>query len=206
MNNTNMPDTSHYDKCRTISQKLKKSHAVRAFLLVVFALLNGYLHTITLSMTKGLDTTPETNYARNAIFTNGFAYAILAFFSLIAVTVLGILLQQERGKLLLIPTLISAVCVITGLFHIVWGGAMTVLLVIGLWESRDAVWLKHQEGYPYFNERFAEQDYRSHTGYESRYDISSVKNKGDMPDIAGDFDTGNIPKEMWELPAEPDIR
>ncbi len=189
---TTLPhDTSHYDRCRTDMQNLRKSHSVRSFLLCFFALLNGYLHIITLSITKGIETTPETSYARNAIFTNGFVYAVLAFFSLIIVVVLGFLLEQKRGKLLLIPTLLSLVSVITGLFHPIWGTAMTILLAIGLWESRKAVWLSQQDGYPYFNERMTEQAAHFNKEYEPTYTARPQAAAQEMPELGDARDAFN---------------
>ena len=191
----NMPDTSHYDKCLTLSNKLKQSHKIRSILLLVFCICNGYFHTITLPITKGLETTPETSYARNAIFTMGFVYAAAALLCLIAVFVLGFLLRQEKGKLLLIPIAVTAVCVITGLFHMFWGILIALVLAYGLYESHDAIWLRQQEGYPYFNERFAEQNAMLGKEYVSRYDIRSRKNDGSMADVGNARDLGNIEKD-----------
>ncbi|MBQ8012419.1 MAG: hypothetical protein IJ265_12775 [Oscillospiraceae bacterium] len=194
MNNT--PDTSHYDKCLSLSNKLRRSHSIRSFLLLILCVLNGYCHTITLPIVKGMETTPETSYARNAIFTMGFPYAVAALFCLIAVMLLGFLLRQEKGKLLLIPIGITVLCVVTGLFHIFWGILIALVLAYGLYESHDARWLREQEGYPYFNERFAEQNAALGQEYVSRYDIRSQKDSGSMADIGNEYDSGNIDKSM----------
>lgn len=187
MNNTAI-DTSHYDQCHTLSLRLKNSHTVRSLLLCFFALMNGYLHTSTLSIVKG---TGESGYSPIAIFTFGFVYAVVALFALIAVVLLGILLRQEKGKLLIIPTAIAAVCTLTGLFHVFWGLAMTVVLAIGLWESRSAVWLTQQEGYPYFNTRFAEQQAQFGKEYQPTYSINKQAGQK-IPEIGDECDNFNI--------------
>lgn len=189
--NTMPHDTSHYDRCRTEMQNLRKSHSVRSFLLCIFALFNGYAHIIAMPIVKGIEDTPETSYSRIAIFTNGFAYAVLALFLLIIVTVLGFLLEQKRGKLLLIPTLLSLISVITGLFHPIWGTAITVLIAIGLWESRKAVWLTQQDGYPYFNERMTEQASHFNKEYEPTYTARPQPVTQEMPELGDARDTFN---------------
>ncbi len=189
--NTLPHDTSHYDRCRTDMQNLRKSHSVRSFLLCIFALLNGYAHIITMPIVKGIEETPETSYSRIAIFTNGFGYAVLALFLLIIVTVLGFLLDQKRGKLLLIPTLLSLISVITGLFHPIWGTVITVLLAIGLWESRKAVWLTQQDGYPYFNERMTEQASHFNKEYDPLHPIRPQADTQEMPELGDARDAFN---------------
>ncbi len=189
-------DTSHYDECLSLSNRLKKSHSVRSILLAVLCLINGYLHTIILPITKGLETTPETEYARNAIFTMGFAYAVVALLCLVAVALLGFVLRQEKDKLLLIPIGITVLCTATGLFHTFWGICIAAVLAYGLYEAPKAKWLREQEGYPYFNERFAEQDARHGMDYVSRYDIRSKKADSGMLDIGNACDMGNIDADM----------
>ncbi len=203
MNTANTTDTSHYDKCLTILNNHKKSHMIRGFILFLLSIMNGYFHIITLPITKGMETTPDSSYARNAIYTNGFTYAVLAFLCAVAVLVLGFLFRQEKPKLILIPFVITILCTITGLFNLLIGIGMTVLLGVGLYESKAAVWLTEQEGYPYFNERFAEQQEISLRGFESRYDFKNIDENAEMPELeAGDHDPINQIRREAAVPGD----
>lgn len=196
-----LTDTSHYDHCRTIMQKHKRSHMIRSLALFIFSIINGYGHIITLPIVKGMEFTPETTYSRIGLYTMGFPFALLALFCMVAVFVMGFLFQQDKPKLILIPLGITILCIVFDLFNMLWGIIMAVLLAIGLYESREAVWVKAQEGYPYFNERFAEQDNITQRGYVSRYDITDTDEQAEMHDLSADeFDSFNTKKaEMPEV-------
>ena len=96
-----------------LSLRLKNSHTVRSLLLCFFALMNGYLHTSTLSIVKG---TGEPGYSPIAIFTFGFVYAVVALFALIAPAPDGALpaagracgRKRESSSSFPLPSLLSA--------------------------------------------------------------------------------------------------
>ncbi len=196
-----LTDTSHYDKCRTLMHKHKRSHMIRSVALFIFSILNGYGHIITLPIVKGWEFTPETTYSRIGIYTMGFPFALLALLCMVAVFVMGFLFRQDKPKLILIPLGLTILCIFFDLFNILWGIIIAVLLAVGLYESREAVWVRAQEGYPYFNERFAAQEDASKKGYVPRYDLSDTDAQAEMHDLcAGETDSFNTQKnEMPEV-------
>lgn len=161
-----MHDTSHYAECATIMQRLKSNHMKRFFIILVLILINGYFHIITM---------PIHSYS-------GFAWGGLALFHSIAVAVLGLLSTPEKPVL----CWISLATVLLGMFLTmmspIYAIPIGILFVIALIDSKKASWIKQQPGYPYFNERFAEQESKAFQDYQADHGIRE-RADDDMQDI-----------------------
>ncbi len=162
-----MHDTSHYAECATIMQRLKSNHMKRLFILLVLILINGYFHIITM---------PIHSYS-------GFAWGGLALFHSIAVAVLGLLSTPEKPALCWISLSLVLLGMFLTMMSPIYAIPIGILFVIALIESRKAAWVKQQPGYPYFNERFAEQESKAFQDYQADHGIRE-RADDDMQDIA----------------------
>ncbi len=159
-------DTSHYDECRAIMHKNKYWHMRRFFLIVLFTLINGYFHIVTMPLWCA-----EEGVVAIAIFSFAFFWGALAILHNIAIAVLGLLATPEKPVLLWIALALVVLGLIFQLMTPVCAIPIGVLFVIALFSSKKVLWVKEQPGYPYFNERFAQQASIAFQDYRSDYDV-----------------------------------
>ncbi len=167
-------DTSHYDECRSIMERHKRNHKKRFTLLFILCVMNGYFHIVPMPMLRA-----DGVFARNAIFTSGFGYALLAFFVSIALLAVGFLATPEKPKLIRVGFLLLGICLLFGLVNSVILMIIFVLFLLAMFESKKAAWVMQQPGYPYFNERFYEQMENFTQEYKPEHDIKRALD-GDM--------------------------
>ncbi len=188
-----MHDTSHYAECATIMQQQKKSHMKRFFIILLLTIFNGYFHIITMPVWRA-----EEGVFPIAIFGFGFFWAVFALFHNIAVAALGLLATPEKPVLCWISVAVILLGIFMNLMNPLIAIAIGILFAIALVDSKKAAWIKQQPGYPYFNERFAEQENKAFQEYEADHDIHDRADE-DMEDIAEARDIVPIPA-MAEMP------
>lgn len=162
-------DTSHYDECRSIMERHKRNHKKRFTLLFILCVMNGYFHIVPMPMLRA-----DGAFARNAIFTSGFGYAVLAFLVTIALLVVGFLATPEKPKLIRVGFLLLGICLLFRLVNSVILMIIFVLFLMALYESKKAAWVMQQPGYPYFSERFYEQMENFTQEYKPDHDINQA--------------------------------
>lgn len=162
-------DTSHYDACRTMLSKQKNHHLIQSFFLTLLCVINGYIHIIPMPMRRTTGDYPI--FVRNGIWDIGFAYGLLALVVTVVIIVLSFLGTQEKPKLKYIVCGLLVLCIVLDLM-LLWIAIPCMLICFwSIYESKRAAWIKQQPGYPYFNERFADQLTRHGKQYHSRYDL-----------------------------------
>ncbi len=165
-------DTAHYPACKTLQQKLQKLHNIRCWVTIFCCVLNGYFHIIPMPMMRNAEELPI--WVRNGIWGMGFVWAVLGFFMMFAIGILGFLATPEKRRLNGILAALLVICFLCDLVLPLLGIPMLALTVWELAVGRKAIWLAGQPGYPYFSERFAEQLKKVGKPYESRYDLTSA--------------------------------
>ncbi len=167
-------DTSHYDECRSIMERHKRNHKKRTTLLFILIIMNGYFHIVPMPMLRA-----DGAFARNAIFTSGFGYAVLAFLVSIGLLAVGFLATSEKPTLIRVGFVLIGISLIFGLINPIILLFIFVLFLLALFETKKAAWVKQQPGYPYFSERFYEQMENFSQNYKPDHNIRRAQ-KGDM--------------------------
>ncbi|MDE5754927.1 MAG: hypothetical protein K2H89_10365 [Oscillospiraceae bacterium] len=165
-----IPDMSHYDKCRTLMIKQKQYHKLRVG-LVTFAMLENAFWRIVILQAE------ETIYSLLEFFME---IGILLY--LVMILVIGVFVVPKKPKLLVITCIFIFIGMISG--WIAWhlGMIMLGLFLLQIPETKLAVWLKQQEGYPHFNERLTEQTQNFKKGYQSEHKFDNLHD-AEMPSI-----------------------
>ena len=147
-------NTSHYAKCRTLMLKFKSMHRIRFFLTSVILFANCYFHVITLPIL----------YYGDLDRGSALLWGIFAFVINIIVLVTAFVASADRLKLVYLLLILITVSSVIGFLHVYAGIALGILFLSQLPECMKMKWVKRQQGYPYFNERYQLQlDYKRMT-------------------------------------------
>ncbi|MBR1554834.1 MAG: hypothetical protein IJ644_05490 [Oscillospiraceae bacterium] len=193
-----MHDTSHYDRCRTLMNVHKTHHQKRVIIFSLLALMNMYF-SITLPITHNLTLLYGTA-AYGLIF--GF-FSILYSAGILALVFFG---TPEKPKLLLLSGLLTILGIILGVVNLLIGICMLIVCISQIPDSKQALWIQKQEGYPYFNERFDEQMQYFGKDYQPDHALDTPHNSEmlDMPEQGAPDFTVSPKDEMPEIPDIPD--
>ena len=193
-----MHDTSHYDKCRTLMNVHKTHHQKRVLIFSLLTLMNMYF-SITLPITHNL-----------SLLYGTAAYGLIfGFFSILysaGILALVFFATPEKPKLLLLAGLLTILGMIIGIVNLFIGIAMLIVCVSQIPDSKQAVWIQKQEGYPYFNERFDEQmqyfgkEYQPDHAFDNLHTAEML----DMPEEGSPDFTVSPKDKMPEIPDIPD--
>ena len=184
---TQVHDMSHYDKCRTMMMKHKKNHMLRVSLVAFLMLINAYVRVIR---------SPIDNHAS---YLFGFFFGVGILIYCIIILTIGLFAIPEKPKLLAITCILLLIGIIGKWFALYLGIPMLLLFLWQIPETKQAIWIKQQEGYPYFNERFTEQmrnfgkEYQPEHQFDDLHDI-------EMPDIPETPSLDFVVKEMPSIP------
>ncbi|MBE6851690.1 MAG: hypothetical protein E7504_08220 [Ruminococcus sp.] len=188
-----MHDTSHYAECAAIMQQHKSSHMKRFFLILLLTVFNGYFHIMTMPIWRA-----EEGVFPIAIFGLGFFWGVFALLYNIAVVVLGLLATPEKPVLCWVSFGLVLLGLFLNLMNPILGIAIAILFIIGIIDSKKAAWIKAQPGYPYFNERFTQQESIAFQDYNADHNIRD-RADDDMEDISEAKDTIPTPA-IAEMP------
>ena len=165
---------SHYDKCRKMMKKQKQYHKLRVGLVTFAMLENAFWRTIILHV-------EETIYSLREFFME---IGILLYF--VIILVIGVFVVPKKPKLLAVTYILIFIGMIFN--WIAWhlGIIMLGLFLLQIPETKQATWLKQQEGYPHFNERLTEQTQNfknfKKKSYQSEYKFDNSQD-AEMPSI-----------------------
>ncbi|MDE5769065.1 MAG: hypothetical protein K2H82_06740 [Oscillospiraceae bacterium] len=166
-----IPGTSHYGKCHTLMRKQKQYHKLRVG-LITFAMLENAFWRIVILQAE------ETIYSLREFFS------ILLYFAMILI--IGVFVLPKKPKLLAITCILLFIGMILGWIARHLGIIMIGLFLLQIPETKLAVWLKQQEGYPHFNERLIEQmqNFKNFKkkGYQSEHKLDNSQNT-EMPSV-----------------------
>ena len=107
---------------------------------------------------------------------------------------------------LLLAGLLTILGMIIGIVNLFIGIAMLIVCVSQIPDSKQAVWIQKQEGYPYFNERFDEQmqyfgkEYQPDHAFDNLHTAEML----DMPEEGSPDFTVSPKDKMPEIPDIPD--
>ncbi|MDE6708758.1 MAG: hypothetical protein K2K06_12075 [Oscillospiraceae bacterium] len=164
------PDMSHYEKCRKMMKKQEQYHKLRMGLVIFTMLENAFWRIIILHV-------EETIYSLGEFFME---IGILLYCAILLI--IGVFVLPKRPKLLAIACILLFIGIMFGWIAWYIGMIMLGLLILQIPETKLAVWLKQQEGYPHFNERLTEQTQNVKKGYQSEYKFDSLHD-AEMPSI-----------------------
>ena len=151
-------DTEHYDKCQMMYRSLKLRHERRIILYFVFFFLNLCMHVSNtavdavakLFFQSDMSTVLGRSEYSDLIDLLVLLYCIGNFFLLL----MG---EPKNPKFLIFGGLILILGMILRLIALFCGLPVFILCLAEIPDCKKALWLKEQEGYPYFNERFHRQ-------------------------------------------------
>lgn len=156
----NMPNkyyktnTSHYAKCRTLLLRFQNMHRVRFFLTCVILFANCYFHVITLPILRYGDLDRGS----------ALLWGMFAFMINLVVFVTAFFASADRLNLVYLLLVLLLVSSVIGFLHPYAGIALGILFLTQIPECFKMKWVKRQQGYPYFNERYQlQQDYKRMT-------------------------------------------
>lgn len=185
------PDTSHYDKCRTMMKTHEKHHKTRLIISSFIILFNSFF-LITLPVTFGL------------IYTYGFSFGMVAFVYGIGILALMLFAVPEKPKFLILAGLLTIAGMIIGIVHLIFGILLLIVCITQIPECRQALWMQKQPGYPYFNERFDDQMQVFGKEYQSAHTLDHVRD-AEMLDAPEQGCPDFIVQPKTEMPEIPDI-
>lgn len=134
--------------------KFKSMHRIRFFLTSVILFANCYFHVITLPIL----------YYGDLDRGSALLWGIFAFVINIIVLVTAFVASADRLKLVYLLLILITVSSVIGFLHVYAGIALGILFLSQLPECMKMKWVKRQQGYPYFNERYQLQlDYKRMT-------------------------------------------
>ncbi|MBD5142347.1 MAG: hypothetical protein HDT22_01875 [Ruminococcus sp.] len=184
---TEIHDMSHYDKCRTMMMKHKKNHMLRISIVAFLMLINAYVRVIRSPL--------EYHAGYLLVFFFGIGVLIYCIITLI----IGLFAVPEKPKLLATTCILLFMGIISKWIALYLGIPMLLLFLWQIPETKQAVWIKQQEGYPHFNERFTGQmrnfgkEYQPEHKFDDLHDI-------EMPDIPETPSPDFAVKEMPSIP------
>ncbi|MDE5768815.1 MAG: hypothetical protein K2H82_05455 [Oscillospiraceae bacterium] len=186
-------DTSHYDKCRTMMMKHKKNHMLRVNLVMFLMLINAYVKVIRSPIDQG------------RLYLWGFFFGVGILIYCVITLVIGLFAVPEKPKLLAVTCILLLTGILGEWLAPYLGIPMLLLFLWQIPETKQALWIKQQEGYPHFNERFAEQMGRFGKEYQPEYGFDSDNSHdAEMPDMpempSPDFVVNEMPDIMPDIP------
>ena len=123
-----------------------------------------------------------------------YGMGVLALLFSLGTLALAFFGTQERIKLYIALLVEIVLAVLAGCYHWIMGGVLLVMFLLAIPEYKKMRWIVQQPGYPYFNERFDEQQINSE--YEPDHKLDG-KRSGSM------LDTDGNPVEMPAEYAKP---
>lgn len=177
-------DTSHYDECLNAMLRHKNRHRIRSIIMLILSITNGYFHIAF--------------YANIAIA--GIYIGVFSILYMLAVMVLSFFSTSDKPVLVILTVAMYAL----GLWYAyspIFGVPLLIMYGLQLFECPKAIWLKKQRGYPYFSERFNDQQKIAFRDYDSTYEVDD--NAGEMKDVAGEKDV--LFAEKVTMPGVPDL-
>ena len=172
----------------------KARHQKRVLVFALLALMNMYF-SITLPITHNLTLLYGTaGY--------GFAFGMFAVLYSAGILALIFFATPEKPKLLLLAGLLTILGIIIGVVNLLIGICMLIVCLSQIPDCRQALWIRKQEGYPYFNERFDEQmqyfgkDYQPDHALDNLHDAEMLN----MPEESTPDFTVSPKNEMPEIP------
>ena len=147
-------NTSHYARCRTLMLKLKNMHRIRFFLTSVILFANCYFHVITLPILYYGDLDRGT----------ALLWGIFAFVINLVILGTAFFASADNIKLVYLLLILIIAASVKGFLHPYAGLVLGLLFLLQVPECMKMNWVKKQQGYPYFNERYQlQQDYKRMT-------------------------------------------
>lgn len=193
-----MTGTEHFDRCREIMLRHKKHHWIRFSVLLVTLLADLFVQII--GAAKVFE-----KYVGFHLGTGTIVFTLLAY-------AFGLMATPERVHFLAALLGVLLFGIWQHFFHPVLGGALVFLYLAEIPECPRALWLKRQQGYPYFNERFEEQlfnggDYLSDHALDGRAEAVMPEAPGELPSLPEGFQITNSEAKQKGLPehAMPEI-
>lgn len=187
-------DTSHYDKCRTLMNVHKSHHQKRMLFFSILIVLNLYL-AVAIPVKYHL----SLIYGK---FLQGVTFGAFAFVYSAGILVLLLFAVPEKPKLLMLAGLLIILGIITDFIHLIAGIPLLILCISQIPECKQALWVKKQEGYPYFNERFDEQMQVFGQEYQADHLLDNVHDAEmlDIPEQGMPDFTVKPQTEIFEIP------
>ena len=173
----NKIDTSHYDKCRTMMKTHKNHHRLRMILLCIMMLINSYVNIILFPVQHNLP------------YMYGFLLGMVLFLYCAGILATALFAVPDKIKLCILTEVLLILGIFIHAVHPVTGIVMLFIFATQIPECCQAVWLRKQEGWPHFNERFTEQMQSFGKEYQPDYPTDHVENAEmpDIPEIPSDF-------------------
>ncbi|MDE6005234.1 MAG: hypothetical protein K2G88_07595 [Oscillospiraceae bacterium] len=184
---TEIHDMSHYDKCRTMMMKHKKNHMLRVGLVAFLMLINAYVKVI------------RSPIDQRAFYLFGFFFGVGILIYCIITLAIGLFAVPEKPKLLATTCILLFIGIIGEWLAPYLGIPMLLLFLWQIPEAKQAVWIKQQEGYPHFNERFTEQMLNFGKEYEPEHKFDDLHHT-EMPDMPETPSPDFVVKEMPSIP------
>ncbi len=187
-------DTSHYDKCRTLMNVHKTHHNTRMIFFAVVILLNLYL-SIALPV----------KYHLSLIYGNflqGVTFGIFAVLYSVLLLVLLLFAVPEKPKLLALAILLIISGILLDFIYLITGIPLLIACATEIPECKQALWIKKQEGYPHFNERFDEQMRYYQKDYQPDHLLDNIHEAQmlDAPECSSPDFTVRPKDQMPEIP------
>ncbi len=173
-----IPDTSHYDKCRKRLELHEQLFTARAVLLVILTLSNA----LFVQLGSG---SLELLFAGLRGLTAALPMAVLSLLFGLGITAL-VIAAREKRLFLVFAVLLTAIITFFKLLFLPIAIIFFIAELTLFIQLADLDVLKTKEGYPQFNIRFTEQK-AAGCDYKPPYDISSRTEEmpeiGDISDI-----------------------
>ena len=187
-------DTSHYDKCRTMMMKHKKNHMLRVNLVMFLMLINAYVGVIRAPIIHG------------AAYLYGVFLGVGILIYCVITTLIGWFATAEKPKLLAVTCILLLIGILSEWLVPYLGIPMLLLFLWQIPETKQATWIRQQEGYPHFNERFTEQMGKFGKEYQPEYGFDSDNSHdAEMPDMPEMPSPDFVVKEMPDMPDIPEL-
>ena len=177
------PDMSHYEKCRKMMRKHEQYHKLQVGLVTFAMLENAFWRIVILHV-------EETIYSLWEFFME---IGILLYCTMILI--IGVFVLPKKPKLLAITCILLFIGMMFGWIAWYIGMIMMGLFLLQIPETKLAVWLKQQEGYPHFNERLTEQTQNVKKGYQPEHKFDNLHD-AEMP---------SIPEFSQDIPLSSDL-
>lgn len=197
----NMPD---YTGCRSLIIKYRQTHIRRLLVMIVLLILNIYGNVVYWTTKYAGPSIAQAKAFDTGVSMLPYAMGIAAVILSITCLVIGIFADQRRTKLLILLILLFVAGWMADFLRWFIAIPLVVMYLFQFPECRKMKWLTEQPGYPYFNERFEEQQNLFGKDYQSLHKIDN-RVDAEMADAEGAQDAKFYTKKApaSELPTLP---
>lgn len=123
-------------------------HYIRFFLTCVTLFCNCYFYVITIPIL----------YYQEYDRMYGLIWGSFAFIINLVIAVSAFCAKSQKMKLVIMLLLLIVLGTVIKFLHIYAGIALMILYVLQISDCICMKWVQNQQGYPYFNERYQEQE------------------------------------------------